>query len=230
MIMCLLGPCFRRDDEWGAEMTNRTPKNYATRLPHYMLYIILFVFLSGQAYSGGMDAPGRVVDEFHGKLLSVMQRADELGYQGRYRELEPFIVENFDMPLIADVVLGRYRNRLDEAQKAEFINLFSRFTTASYASRFDGYGGEEFLETFRETTKRSRVLIRTELRRPDDDAVSLDYLLHEKHGKWYIISVSADGVNDLAIKRAEYAAVIKEKGYTGLITGILIKIDELENK
>ena len=179
--------------------------------------------------AGAMSDPGMTVDSFHRKLLGVMQRAGELGYQGRYRELEPYIDNCFDIPLITDIILGRYRDRLDEAQKTEFNKLFSRFSTATYASRFDGYGGEEFLETSRETTRRGRVLVRTELRRPGNDTVPLDYLLHEKQGKWYIISVSADGVNDLSLKRAEYAAVIREKGYTGLIDAILFKIAEMES-
>ena len=157
-----------------------------------------------------------------------MQRAEELGYQGRYRELEPHINGRFDIPFITDIVLGRHRNQLSEAQKTEFAGLFSRSSTAVYASRFDGYGGEEFVEVSRAPLKRGRVLIRTELRRPDGDPVSLDYLLHEKQGKWYIISVSADGVNDLSLKRAEYAAVIKEKGYNGLVKDILSKIVETE--
>ena len=71
-------------------------------------------------------------------------------------------------------------------------------------------------------------MIKTELRRPDGDPVALDYLLHEKQGKWYIISVSADGVNDLSLKRAEYAAVIKEKGFNGLVKEILFKSAEME--
>ena len=174
--------------------------------------------------------PGMSVDSFHQQLLGVMQRAAELGYQGRYRELEPYVGNCFDIPLITDVILGRYRDRLDGTQKTEFNNLFSRFSTATYASRFDGYGGEEFVETSREATRRGRVLIRTELRRPGDDSVSLDYLLHEQQGKWYIISVSADGVNDLSLKRAEYAAVIREKGYTGLIDDILFKIEQMESE
>ena len=206
------------------------------RLLYALLLLVLSipVQLSAPAYAGETDgvgetgAPGRTVDKFHKKLLSVMQRSGELGYQGRYRELEPFINGCFDIPLITDIILGRYRDQLDEAQKAEFNSLFSRFSTAVYASRFDGYGGEEFVEISREPMKRGRVLIKTELRRPDGDPVSLDYLLHEKQGKWYIISVSADGVNDLSLKRAEYAAVIKEKGFNGLVKEILFKIAEME--
>ena len=200
----------------------------STLLLHRLLYASALLWLSCAAGAGELDAPSGTVAEFHGKLLGVMQRSGDLGYQGRYRELEPFINGCFDMPLITDIILGRYRDRLDEAQKTEFVSLFSRFSTAVYASRFDGYDGEQFVETSRDTARRGRALIRTELRRTAGDTVSLDYLLHEKQGKWYIISVSADGVNDLSLKRAEYAAVIKEKGYNGLITEILSKIDDME--
>ena len=193
-----------------------------------LVYAVLFLLVSGPAGAAEMDGPAATVERFHGKLLSVMQRAEELGYRGRYEELEPHINAGFDIPLITNVILGRYRDQLSEAQRTDFNGLFSRSSTATYASRFDGYDGEEFLELSREPLKRGRVLIRTELRRPDGDPVSLDYLLHEKQGKWYIISVSADGVNDLSLKRAEYAAVIKEKGFNGLVKEILSKIADME--
>ena len=193
-----------------------------------LLYALLLLQLPASAGAGELDGPAATVENFHNKLLSVMQRADELGYRGRYEELEPYVNAGFDIPLITNVVLGRYRDQLSEAQRTDFNDLFSRSSTATYASRFDGYDGEEFLELSREPLKRGRVLIRTELRRPDGDPVSLDYLLHEKQGKWYIISVSADGVNDLSLKRAEYAAVIKEKGFNGLVKEILSKIADME--
>ena len=194
------------------------------------LYAVLFLLISGPAHSAEMDGPAAIVEGLHGKLLGVMQQAQDLGYQGRYRELEPYVSESFDIPFITGVVLGRYRGQLSEIQRAEFDDLFSRSSTAAYASRFNGYDGEEFREISREPLKRGRVLIRTELRRPHDEPVSLDYLLHEKQGRWYIISVSANGVNDLSLKRAEYAAVIKEKGYNGLVMEILSKIEETEKK
>ena len=191
-------------------------------------HAVLLLLVSGLAGAAEMDGPAATVERFHGKLLSVMQQAEDLGYRGRYRELEPYVNGCFDIPFIANVVLGRHRDRLSEAQKAEFTGLFGRSSAATYASRFDGYGGEEFVEISREQMKRGRVLVKTELRRPHDDPVALDYLLHEKQGKWYIISVSANGVNDLSLKRAEYAAVIKEKGFNGLFKDILSTIDKME--
>ena len=199
-----------------------------TRLLSCLSYALLLLWLPFLSGAGEMDGPGATVEVFHGKLLSVMQRADELGYQGRYRELEPLISDCFDFPLITDVILSRYRDRLDALQRSEFTRIFSRLSTATYASRFNGYDGEEFLDISRVPLRKGRVLIKTELRRPAGDPVSLDYLLHEKQGKWYIISVSANGVNDLSLKRAEYATVIREKGYNGLVTEILSKIDGME--
>ncbi len=32
-------------------------------------------------------------------------------------------------------------------------------------------------------------------------------------GKWKIISVIANGINDLSLKRADYSAIIKERGF-----------------
>ena len=159
-----------------------------------------------------------------------MQRAGELGYQGRYRELEPLISSRFDTPLIVKVILSRHWGNLDDTGKSEFTELFNRLSIATYASRFNGYDGEDFLEISREPVKRGRLLIKTELRRPAGETISLDYLMHEKDGEWYIISVIANGVNDLSLKRAEYASVIKEKGYNGLVEDISGKIRHLENQ
>ena len=228
MSMQKLSSCHKRT---GAKsgLDSRRRQRYATALPRCLLYAVVLAWLSTPGYAGEPGSPAATVERFHGKLLSVMQQAEQLGYQGRYLELEPYINGSFDIPFVANVVLGRYRKQLSEAQKDEFVSLFSRSSTATYASRFDGYDGEEFVEVSRAPLKKGRMLIRTELRRRNDDPVSLDYLLHEKQGKWYIISVSADGVNDLSLKRAEYAAVIKEKGFNGLVKEILSKIVDMEN-
>ena len=170
------------------------------------------------------DTPDRVVRALHEQLLDVMQRAQELGYQGRYAALENCINRSFDFPRMTNVILGRQRQALDAGEIAAFADLLARLSVATYASRFDGYAGEEFVEIARKPARRGRVLIQTELRRLTDEPVTLEYLLHEQSGSWRIISVIANGVNDLSLKRAEYVAVIKKQGYTGLVEEIEAKI------
>ena len=45
-----------------------------------------------------------------------------------------------------------------------------------------------------------------------------------------MISVVADGVNDLALKRAEYEKIISDKGYDSLLGEIQAKISEMQVK
>jgi phospholipid transport system substrate-binding protein len=47
--------------------------------------------------------------------------------------------------------------------------------------------------------------------------VRFDYLLHRSEGRWTILNIVADGVSDLATKRAEYRSVLKARGLDGLI-------------
>src|SRR5690606_12776785 len=113
-------------------------------------------------------SPGEVIEELHGALMEAMQRSDELGYEGRYRRIEPVVTSSFDTPLIVKVILSRYWDELTPEQRQEIIELFRRLSIATYASRFHDYDGEEFVEVGREELKRERLLIRTELRRPSD--------------------------------------------------------------
>ena len=192
--------------------------------------VLLAAPAAGQPVMHGNDGAGEVISKLHNSLLYVMQNSRALGYQGRFDMLYPVISEIFDTPLIVQVILSRYWKDLDELQQNNFIDLFRHLSVATYASRFDSFDGEQFKELSRQELKKGRLLIKTELVRPNDGPVNLDYLMHENDGRWYIISVIADGVNDLSLKRAEYGAVIKDKGFDGLVEDIRGKIHDMENE
>jgi phospholipid transport system substrate-binding protein len=194
--------------------------------------VLMLAVLPAAAEEPAVDfAPASaIVAELHGVLIDIMKNADSLGYAGRYQKVEPIVQQRFDTPLIVKVILSRHWNGLNDGQKTEFIQLFRQLSVATYASRFDSYSDQEFAETGREQLNAGRVLIRTELTRPGETAVKLDYLMHQNEkGEWLIISVIANGVNDLSLKRAEYAAVIKERGFDGLLDDIRGKIHAMES-
>lgn len=175
------------------------------------------------------QAASDIVAELHGVLGEMMKNAEALGYAGRFQLIDPIVGLRFDTPLIVKVILSRHWNGLTDAEKTEFIQLFQQLSAATYAARFNSFSGQEFVETGREQLNAGRLLIKTELRRPEEPAVKLDYLMHRsEQGEWRIISVIANGVNDLSLKRAEYAAVIKDRGFPGLLDDIRKKILDME--
>lgn len=172
-----------------------------------------------------------VVDKLHTALLDVMKNADVLGYVGRRDRIAPVIEESLDLPFIARFSLGRYWSDLNAGQRNAMVDVFSRWTIANYASRFNAYSGEQFETRSNEPARKGRELVRTLLKSGNDpaDNVSLDYLLQKTDGKWRIINVIANGVSDLSLKRADYSAELKVRGFDSLIEKLNRQIDTLES-
>ena len=193
-------------------------------IQHLTGIILLACSLTSHADETGAIA---IVEKFHGSLINIMQNADSLEFQGRYDTLAPVLESTFDTPLIAQVILSRYWSGLNEEQQKQFVDLFNRLSISTYASRFDNYSGETFKTTGVEELKRGRLLIKTEMTRKNDKPVKFDYLVHQNAGNWYIISVIADGINDISLKRAEYVTIIGNKGFDNLVSEIESKIREM---
>lgn len=172
----------------------------------------------------GQDA-AEVVAGFQTELISVMKRAAELGYQGRYDILAPLVESTHDLSAIARIVVGRHWGRLNAEQKLAWAETFTQLSIATYAHKFDAYSGEVFEFISAEETSRGDKFIRTLLRKADGEEIRFDYLLRQNGQRWLIINIIADGVSDLALKRSEYSAVIRRDGFQALMTDLADKIE-----
>jgi phospholipid transport system substrate-binding protein len=168
------------------------------------------------------DTAAKVVEALHSELLIVMKQAKELGYAGRYQRLAPRITASYDFPYISKVVVGRYWRSFSAEQKSQFIEIFSKLSIATYATRFNGYSGERFKTISGEELKRGQRLVKTVLIKANGEEIELDYILHRKNNQWLIINVVAEGVSDLSLKRADYTSYLKKNGFDALLK----KLDE----
>ena len=193
-----------------------------------LVLIITFIFLplASGLHAGENQAAVSVVDSLHQALIKAMQTPES--FSERYAQLSPVIENTFDTPVIARVILSRYWNDLDETQQSAFIERFDDLSISNYASKFDDFGGEKFRLLGQQELKKGRLVIKTELVKPDGEAVRFDYILHEREGKWLIISVIADGVNDLSLKRSEYGTIMENDGFDVLLAEIDKKIQALK--
>ncbi len=196
------------------------------------LFFLAFLMVSTPAIvlSAEPQTPTRVVEDLHAALLGTMKEAKEMGYKGRYARLAPVIKETFDLPFIARIVVGRYWRTFTKEQKAIFLETFERLCIATYADRFDGYSGEQFRWVSEKGSRSGRIIVKTLLIRPDGERVELDYTLYKPNSKWRVINVTADGVSDLSLKRADYTTFIKRNGFNDLINKLDEKISNYSTK
>lgn len=168
-----------------------------------------------------------IVERLNGTLIEVMQNADRLGYEGRFETLAPVLVEAFNFPAMARISLGKHWRSLDDAQKKQVTQAFARLSVATFAARFDGYGGESFRVTGESEQRSNSVLVKNQLVRRSGKAISLNYVLRPFDGRLRIIDVYLDAkYSELALKRSEYTAVMKRDGFSGLMTAMQSKIDQ----
>lgn len=176
--------------------------------------------------AGPVGEAAAVVTGFQARLLEVMKRAQELGYTGRLQVLSQAVEDSHDLDTLARIVVGSHWKSLSSDQRRQFVEVFRTLSVATYAHRFDGYSGERFELLSEQRTERGDALVRTRLIEGDGGEVRLDYLLRQDDGRWRIVNVIADGVSDLALKRAEYRSILRREGFEALIAKLQNKIEQ----
>jgi phospholipid transport system substrate-binding protein len=188
--------------------------------------MILVMHVAMPYASAGERGATEVVERLHTALWAAMKDGDKIGYRGRFDQLAPTIKASFDMPFISRTVLGKYWETLNNEQRSRFVEAFTHMSIATYAANFDSYSGERFKTIAEKEVSGGRILIQSQLIKSDGGQVQLDYLLHRTGSQWRIINIIAEGVSDLALKRADYSAFLKSKGFEALLKKLKEKADQ----
>jgi len=120
----------------------------------------------------------------------------------------------FDVERIARISAGKAWRNLEPDKRAEYVALLRDVVVSNYVSRFDADRGQRFATLGADEVKPQRFVVRTQIVRPNNQPVSLDYYF--RAGR--VFNVVADGVSDLSVRRADYAAIIQASGFNGLLT------------
>jgi phospholipid transport system substrate-binding protein len=185
----------------------------------------LFAIPNAYAQAESGATAKQVVEKFQTELIAVMKNGKQLGYAGRYDKLYEPVSNSHDLTKIARIVVGREWEKLSEAQQQKLVEVFSRFSVASYAYNFKEFSGESFVFDSEEETARGGVVVHSHLVIPDDKLVTFAYMLKEKGNSWRIINIIAKGVSELATRRSEFTIILERKGFDALIENINEKID-----
>ena len=189
--------------------------------------IVTFLIVWGYGVNAFAGEATRVVTELQGSIITMMKKGRDLGYTGRYQSIAPAVESTHDLDAIARLVVGRHWKGLDASQQSTFIETFRNLSISMYAGRFKDYGGEQFTILSEQSLKRgNRKLVTSQLVKSDGEKITFSYVLHQSRDQWKIISVSVNGVSDLALKRAEYGGILRKDGFPTLIERLETQIQK----
>lgn len=144
------------------------------------------------------------------KELKKPGRAEE-----RRRKLEQVIGNRFSYEEMAKRSLGAPWKELNEAERKEFVELFQRLLSKSYAGKIEGYSGEQ-IQYLNERHADEFAEVRTKIVSGKAE-IPLDYRLLQIAGDWRVYDVVVDGVSLVNNYRGQFTKIIRESSYKGLV-------------
>ena len=205
-------------------------KPIVSKTPIWKAVALAAVLGLGHAFLSGPAAPasgGDTVQGLYDALLSTMKNGRTLGQSGRFTQLEPVIRRTFDIPSMTRLSVGPSWATLSEAQRQQVTESFGRYISAIYADRFDSYAGQK-LQVTGEQPAAAGVMVRSQIVKANGEPVKVDYMMRRNGDSWLISDIYLDGaISEVATRRSEFAAILKNEGIDGLIAALNRKADIL---
>jgi phospholipid transport system substrate-binding protein len=170
---------------------------------------------------------GNTVQGFYDALLSTMKNGRALGQNGRFAQLDPIVRRTFDIAAMARLSVGPSWASLTEGQRQQVTESFARYIAAIYADRFDSYAGQK-LQVTGEQPAAVGLMVKSQIIKANGEPVNLDYMMRRNGDAWLIADIYLDGaISEVATRRSEFSAILKNDGVDGLIAALNRKTDRL---
>ncbi len=172
-----------------------------------------------EAMKGTIDQVLKVLGD---ESLKSSERA-----QDRLEILEEIIGKRFDYKEMGKRTLGRHWQKLNEADREEFVRLFQRFLSKTYAGNVDGYSGEQ-TEYVKERRKGDFAEVQTAVT-SDKSTLSIYYRMLKSSNVWKVYDVVLDGVSLVKNFRSQFGRIIEAESVEGLLEKLRTKTTRLQS-
>lgn len=201
------------------------------RKPAYALgalFILLAGAIAAPAAWAADDASGFVAD-FGRHAIAIMKEPgiSAADRQSRFRTL---LAEDFDLPKIAQFVLGSYWQKANEGERQQFATAFGDYMTRIYSSRFAEYNAQSFRVTTQFTKSETTTVVSSEITRvATGEEIDLDWVVTKTPDSYKVTDITAGGMSLSRAQREEFSSVVHRNGDSvpNLIRQLQLKSTEL---
>jgi phospholipid transport system substrate-binding protein len=183
-----------------------------------LLVLAMITAMARKSFADEGEAAAQFVRDFSDQAIAML--TDEtLDDEARAKEFRRLLKAGFNLELIGKFVLGRYWRGADEAERAEFTQLFEDYLVAGYARQFSEYGGERLVVDGGRPKGQSGAMVSSRIVRPEGAPFQVEWRLIKTDEGWWIIDVIVEGVSMAVTHRSEFSSVIASRG--GTVSGLL---------
>jgi phospholipid transport system substrate-binding protein len=179
------------------------------------------------AQMGGPAGPIRALNE---ALLRIMHAGQATPFAQRAAMLTPAVQAAFDLQQILQTSVGLRWSAFNAQQQNELLDVFARYTVASYVANFDSFNGETFgvLPELRQVGKDQ--VVQTRIIPASGDPTRIDYVMRPTDTGWKAVDVLLDGsISRVAVQRSDFRSLLSNGDPGRLIASLRAKTQKLES-
>jgi len=174
---------------------------------------------------------GVPTDQLRGQIDRVKVLEDpELKKDGHQKDrraaVRKIANEIFDFTETARRSLGRHWQGRTDAERNEFVQLFSDLLERSYISKIETYGGEK-IAYLGDSIEGEQAKVQTKLVTKASGDIPIEYRMHKKNERWLVYDVVIEGVSLVANYRTQFNKIIQTSSFQELMNKMKNKQQEL---
>lgn len=173
------------------------------------------------------EAPDALVKRVSQEALSILKNDPRVkaGDKAHIRELiKAKIAPHFDMQRMTALAVGRAWRQATPEQKTRLSDEFESLLIRTYSNALDQYREQQLdYKPLRADPNATEVTVRTEVVRPGQQPVSIDYSMEKTPTGWKAYDVIVGGVSLVTNYRDEFAQQVQQGGIDSLISALAAK-------
>ncbi|MCP3688367.1 MAG: ABC transporter substrate-binding protein [Gammaproteobacteria bacterium] len=155
----------------------------------------------------------RVLNEI--RVNSASYREDPRQLYGLVNEI---VLPHFDFLAMTDMALGRYKNKVNAAQRSLITDEFKALLVRTYGKALLEYNDQVITYLPMEGTEADGdVTVRTEIEQAGGFPIPLNYRLKHNDDGWKVYDISVDDISLVTNYRSSFARQIRKNGVEGLV-------------
>jgi len=199
------------------------------KLLHQTLALLALISLLTLAAPAAAAAPQEVVKEVIDQVLGILNNPAYAGpaqKERRHQLVRELVDRHFDYREMSKRSLGAAWNNLSNAQRDDFVSLFAELLEDSYAGKIERYVQHLRIDYTGQNVEEGYAEVRTVVVQPND-RFPITYRLENASGDWMVYDVVIDGVGMVSNYRSQFARVINQSSYNGLVERLRTRVNEL---
>jgi phospholipid transport system substrate-binding protein len=172
-------------------------------------------------------APDAQVKNITNEVIGIIKQDKDIqaGNQKKINELvEAKVLPHFNFSRMTALAVGRNWPKANAEQQKTLTNEFRTLLVRTYSSALSTYKNQVIeLKPLRAAAGDADVTVRTQVKQPGTEPVSIDYGMEKTPGGWKVYDIVVGGVSLVTNYRETFNAEIRDGGVDGLIKSLASK-------